>query len=77
MSHRQTELHNEVVEALVESKAINFEAIGNVLSKYGSRAAVTGEVIGVVIGWHMMDLCIPPFYRDFLRDVNKGGTQEG
>jgi hypothetical protein len=31
----------EIVDTLLETKAVNFEAIGSALAKYGPRAAVT------------------------------------
>jgi hypothetical protein len=43
MSQRRTELQQEIVEALISSKAIDFEAVGKVLSKYGARAARAGD----------------------------------
>jgi hypothetical protein len=70
MSNVQTELHREVVEALVSSKAINFDGIGSVLSKYGARAALTGDAVGVIIGKHLIDLCIPVDFHELLRGVN-------
>ena len=33
MSHHRSELQKEVVEALVASKAVNFDVIGSVLAK--------------------------------------------
>lgn len=60
MSHHRTELQKEVAEALIQSKAINFEVVGSVLAKYGARAALTGEAIGAVINWRLIDVCIPP-----------------
>jgi hypothetical protein len=60
MSNRRTELQREVVEALVQSKAFDFEAVGKVLGKYGSRAALTGDSLGIVINWRVLHLCIPP-----------------
>jgi hypothetical protein len=60
MSNRRTELQREVVEALIASEAINFEVVGNVLAKYGARAARTGDAIGAIINWHCIDICIPP-----------------
>jgi len=62
MSKGRTELQREVAEALISTKAVNFEAIGGVLSKYGARAALEGEAIWVNINWRVMDICIPPFY---------------
>ncbi len=61
MSKRRTELQREVAEALISTKAVDFEAIGSVLGKYGARAALAGDAIWVNINWHVMDICIPPF----------------
>jgi len=60
MPNRRTELQREVVEALVQSKAFDFEAVGQVLGKFGSRAALTGDALGIVINWRVMHVCIPP-----------------
>jgi hypothetical protein len=62
MPKSRTELQREVTEALISTKALNFEAIGSVLSKYGARAALAGDAIWVNIHWRVMDICIPPFY---------------
>ena len=64
MINRRTELQKEVVEALVQSKAFDFEAVGKVLGKYGSRAALTGDALGVVINWRVLHYCIPPYTLD-------------
>jgi hypothetical protein len=61
MSKRRTELQREVAEALISTKAVDFEAIGSVLGKYGARAALAGDAIWVNIHWRVMDICIPPF----------------
>ena len=61
MLNRRTELQKEVVEALVQSKAFDFEAVGQVLGKYGARAALTGDAIGVIINWRTLHYCIPPY----------------
>ena len=58
MPHR-TELQREVAEALISTKAINFDAVGQILAKYGERAARGGDGIGVIINWRVMDFCIP------------------
>ncbi|MET0382081.1 MAG: hypothetical protein ABW032_01535 [Burkholderiaceae bacterium] len=60
MSNQRSELQNEVARALVESKAIDFEAVGRILSKFGARAALNGDSIGAIIGRKCMDICIPP-----------------
>jgi hypothetical protein len=57
--HVRNELQQEVVDAILDSGAVNFEAIGTVLAKYGDRAARTGTDVAAVIGWRLMDLCIP------------------
>lgn len=77
MSQKRTELHAEVVEALISSKAINFEAVGSVLSKYGARAALTGDGIGVIINRKVIDLCIPVDFQDLLRGINLEHTVGG
>lgn len=64
MGNGRTELQNEVARALVDSKAIDFEAVGNVVAKYAARAAVTGDKFGVLVGPHIFDACIPPFYLE-------------
>jgi len=56
----RSELEQEIVEALVESKAINFEAMAGVLAKYGARAALTGTNLGMIIGRRVISGCIPP-----------------
>lgn len=60
MSKRRSELQKEVIEALVSTKAIDFEAVGTVLSRFGAKAAVNGDAIGAVIHWRVADICIPP-----------------
>jgi hypothetical protein len=72
MSNKRTELQKEVVEALISSKAINFEVVGSVLAKYGARAALTGDSLGALIHWRAFDICIPP---DPFRgvDIREGG----
>jgi hypothetical protein len=60
MSSNRSELQSEVARALVESKAIDFEAVGKVLSHFGARAAISGETIGAIIGKRCWDICIPP-----------------
>jgi hypothetical protein len=60
MANKRTEFQKEVAEALISSNSINFEVIGGILAKYGARAARTGEAIGVIINWRLIDVCIPP-----------------
>jgi hypothetical protein len=54
------ELHQEAVDALLESKAIDFEAVGRVLADQGARLAKEGVDFSVIINWRVMDICIPP-----------------
>jgi hypothetical protein len=60
MSQKRTELQREVVEALVATKAVDFDAVGSVLAKYGARAALTGDTFGALVHWRVFDICIPP-----------------
>jgi|GEM_PF-5318451 hypothetical protein len=80
MSNSRTELQKEVIEALVQSKAFDFEAVGKVLGKYGARAALTGDSLGVVINWRVMHYCIPPYSVDRTavldRQIAAGATEE-
>jgi hypothetical protein len=59
----RTDLHQEVVEALLESKVIDFEAAGSVLARFGEHAARSGAEFGVLIGRRVIDVCIPPYYN--------------
>ena len=61
MSHRRTELQQAVVDSLIASKAVNFEAVGSVLAKFGERAAKSGDGLSFVVYSHFIrDICIPP-----------------
>jgi hypothetical protein len=59
MSKSRTALQKEVVAALVSSKAINLDAVGAVFSKFGTKAALEGDSIAVIIGRRAWDICIP------------------
>ena len=74
MPNRRTELQQEVVEALIASKAVNFDAIGKVLAKYGDRAARAGEGFAVIIHRRVIDACIPP--EPYLPGLNIGRVAE-
>lgn len=76
MSTARTELQKEVVEALVSSNAVNLEAVGSVLSKYGARAALTGSEFGVLIGRHAWDICIPAAFRVSELDLGRLEAQQ-
>lgn len=53
----RTELEQELVNAFIETKAIDFEAIGNIISKYGARAAKSGTELVFVIDRHLSLAC--------------------
>ena len=74
MSYRRTELQREVAEALISSKAINFDVVGSILSKYGARAAVNGDGIGAIVNWRFIDICIPVDVR--IADLGHSMNQE-
>jgi len=62
MSAARSDLHQSVVDALIESKAVDLEAVAAVLSRFGNQAAATGTPFGIFVGHHVWDICIPPFY---------------
>ena len=47
--YKRSAFQQEVVEALLESKAINLEAIGATFSKFGERALLEGEPLVNII----------------------------
>ena len=60
MHDGRTGLQQEVVDALLESSAFDFEAIGGIIATFGERAAKTGSEVGFVIGRRFFNYCIPP-----------------
>jgi hypothetical protein len=60
MAENRTQLQQEVVDALLESSAINFEALGGIIATFGERAARAGSELGFVIGRRVLNYCIPP-----------------
>jgi len=54
---KRSPLHQEVVEALLSSKAINLEAIGATMSKFGERAILEGESLVQIINRNVMWNC--------------------
>jgi len=46
---KRTPLQDEVVRALIETKAIDFEAVGALFSKFGARAALEGDALVHII----------------------------
>lgn len=74
MSTKRTRLQETVARELFSSGAINMEAVAKVLTSHGMEAAETGDTIGVIIGRHVMDLCIPVDFKDLLGHVNINRT---
>ena len=70
MTNSRTELQREIIEALVSTKAINFEAVGGVLAKYGARAALAGDAFAFIINWRVIHGCIPPFLDRPIVELN-------
>jgi hypothetical protein len=60
MAENRTPLQQEVVDALLESSAINFEALAGIIAKFGESAARSGTELGFVIGRRVLNYCIPP-----------------
>jgi len=53
----RTEFQQQVVEALLDSKAIDFEAVGSLVSKFGDEAARRGEFLVHIINQHVTWAC--------------------
>jgi len=56
----RSRFQQEVVEALLESKAIDLTAVGATLSKFGERAAREGETLVSIINRNVMWNCGNP-----------------
>jgi hypothetical protein len=54
---RRSAFQQQVVQALLESKAINLDAVGATLSKFGERAALEGETLVSIINRNVMWNC--------------------
>jgi len=57
----RTALQQEVIGAILDSKAVNFDAVGGILSKFGERAARDGDELVFSVHWWVIDWCIPPY----------------
>lgn len=57
----RTALQQEVIGAILDSKAVNFDAVGGILSKFGERAARDGDELVFSVRWWVVDWCIPPY----------------
>jgi hypothetical protein len=78
MSHNtRTELEQEVVDAILESKAVNFEAMGSIISKYGARAAKSGISLVTIINKNIIINCGwpgPEIGRAQLQRITEGNS---
>lgn len=60
MPEFRTDLEMEMVQAVIDSRLIDFEAAGAILSQYGARAALEGTgIVFHVTKWIIRDWCIP------------------
>jgi len=66
---KRSKFHQEVVEALLDSKAIDLEAVGATMSRFGERAAREGETLAQIINRNVMWNCGWPGPVDFLSAV--------
>lgn len=71
---RRTPLQDEVVRALIESKAIDFEAVGAIFSKFGARAALEGDSLVNIVNKNVTWNCGWPG-PDILRAENLGRAE--
>ncbi|MFZ1411600.1 MAG: hypothetical protein WAS07_09085 [Micropruina sp.] len=72
--HERTPLQDEVVRALIETKAIDFEAVGALFSKYGARAALEGDSLVHIINKNVTWNCGWPGPEVF-QGLERGGFQ--
>jgi hypothetical protein len=70
---KRSQLEQEIVDALIQSQAINFESFAGIVSKYGAQAARTGTSLGVIVGRRVIFGCIPPD----VFNVAAGGREVG
>lgn len=54
---KRSEFHQQVVEALLDSKAIDLAGVGATMSKFGERAAREGEALVQIINRDVMWNC--------------------
>lgn len=56
-SQHRSAFQQQVVEALVQSKAINLEAVGATMSQFGERAMLQGESLVSIVNRHAIWAC--------------------
>lgn len=76
MSENRSKFHQEVVESLIQSKAIDLVAIGETMSKFGETAALQGHPLVTIINRNVIWNCGWPLPElDILgnKNVKEGG----
>ena len=53
----RTEFEQELVDAFIETKAVDFEAIGGIIAKYGARAAKAGTDLTSLVNKNFIINC--------------------
>jgi hypothetical protein len=72
----RTAFQQKVVEALIESKAINLAAVGSTLSKFGTRAVLEGETLVTIINGNAIWNCgWPGPELDIVQQVGRQRSQ--
>lgn len=54
---KRSDFHQEVVDALLQSKAIDLTAMGSIMSKFGERAVRDGQDLVQIINRNVMRNC--------------------
>jgi hypothetical protein len=57
MNDKRSAFHQQVIEALIETKAIDLEAIGATMSRFGEQAIRNGESLVQIINRNVMWNC--------------------
>ncbi len=71
-SEARTAFQQQVIEALVESKAINVDAVGVTFAKFGERALLQGEALVTIINRNAIWNCgWPGPELDIVRDARQ------
>ncbi|PIM52269.1 hypothetical protein CS062_15375 [Roseateles chitinivorans] len=71
-SEARTAFQQQVIEALVESKAINVDAVGATFAKFGERALLQGEALVTIINRNAIWNCgWPGPELDIVRDARQ------
>ncbi len=57
MPYQRSKLQQQVVDALIDSKAINLEAVASVMATYGEQALRSGEDFATIINGNAVWNC--------------------